>query len=87
MTHYNHEYFNWQKNIGYVGGFLNKFKFENNVNKTDILMDFGCGGGYLLDNFEKNISLTQSPKLSLFLSMLKVTSYDSVDFKNIITIT
>lgn len=52
MTHYNDEYFNWQKNIGYVGGFLNKFKFENNVNKTDILMDFGCGGGYLLDNFE-----------------------------------
>jgi len=52
MSHYNDEYFNWQKNIGYIGGFLNKFKFENNVDKTDILMDFGCGGGYLLDNFE-----------------------------------
>lgn len=52
MSHYDEEYFNWQKNIGYIGGFLNKFKFKNNVNKTDILMDFGCGGGYLLDNFE-----------------------------------
>jgi SAM-dependent methyltransferase len=38
--------------MGYIGSFINKFMFENNVNKTDILMDFGCGGGYLLDIFE-----------------------------------
>jgi SAM-dependent methyltransferase len=52
MSHYNDNYFNWQKSIGCIGGFLNKFKFESDVSKTDILMDFGCGGGYLLDNFE-----------------------------------
>ena len=57
MSHYDKDYFNWQKNIGKIGGILNKFKFENDVKDTDILMDFGCGGGYLLDNFnnEKKI--------------------------------
>ena len=28
-----------------------KFKFEKEVKDEDILMDFGCGGGYLLDQF------------------------------------
>ena len=51
MKGYDTKYFDWQKEIGKVGGYLNKFKFEENVKETDILMDFGCGGGYLLDNF------------------------------------
>lgn len=51
-SHYNREYFNWQKSIGEIGGILNKFKFEDNVNDTDVLLDFGCGGGYLLNNFK-----------------------------------
>ena len=58
MTYYGKDYFNWQKQIGEIGGYLNKFKFEkyieeymkenNNIN----LLDFGCGGGYLLNNFD-----------------------------------
>lgn len=51
MSHYNEDYFAWQKEIGQIGGYLNKFKFEKEVNSEDILMDFGCGGGYLLENF------------------------------------
>ena len=51
MTHYNEDYFNWQKTVGFIGGTLNKFKFENEINENDTLMDFGCGGGYLLGNF------------------------------------
>tara|TARA_X000000368_G_C22855954_1_gene634310 strand:- start:137 stop:775 length:639 start_codon:yes stop_codon:yes gene_type:complete len=52
MTHYDEKYFEWQKKCGLIGGYLNKFKFENYVADSDILMDFGCGGGFLLDNFE-----------------------------------
>jgi len=51
MIGYDKEYFDWQKNIGAVGGHLNKFKFEKEVKDTDVLMDFGCGGGYLLQHF------------------------------------
>ena len=28
MSHYNEDYFEWQKKIGSIGGYLNKFKFE-----------------------------------------------------------
>lgn len=51
MEHYGNEYFKIQKRVGCVGGVLNKFKFENDVEENDVLMDFGCGGGYLLSNF------------------------------------
>lgn len=55
MSHYNSDYFEWQKQIGMIGGYLNKFKFEKHVKEDDVLMDFGCGGGYLLANFNNNI--------------------------------
>lgn len=54
--HYNIEYFNWQKNLGIFGGKANSFKFQKSVNSSDKVIDFGCGGGYLLkeiDAFEK----------------------------------
>ena len=52
MSHYDDKYFEWQKQIGEIGGILNKFKFEEHIQNDNItLMDFGCGGGYLLNNF------------------------------------
>jgi len=30
---------------------LNKIKFDSEVKETDVLMDFGCDCGFLLDNF------------------------------------
>lgn len=52
MAHYDEKYFEWQKEIGVIGGYLNKFKFEDHVKESDVLMDFGCGGGYLLKEFK-----------------------------------
>jgi len=57
MSHYDEKYFAWQKRCGQKGGFLNKFKFEKEVKDEDILMDFGCGGGYLLNNFKNTIKI------------------------------
>jgi len=45
---YNQEYFNWYKKIGEFGGVINKSKFEKYIDKNDIVLDFGCGGGYLI---------------------------------------
>ena len=53
---YNKEYFSWQSSIGEFGGWANKPKFSSFINKSDRVLDFGCGGGYLLkhiDCFEK----------------------------------
>ena len=65
MTHYDKKYFDWQKQVGVIGGYLNKFKFESQVKDTDVLMDFGCGGGYLLNNFN-NAKLNHASRLQYF---------------------
>lgn len=49
--HYNKEYFeNFQKSLGEFGGTANLFKFEKYLEQTDTVLDFGCGGAYLLRN-------------------------------------
>ena len=45
---YNDEYFNWYKKIGEFGGNINKIKFEKYIKEEDSVLDFGCGGGYLI---------------------------------------
>lgn len=49
--HYDEAYWAFQKEIGRIGGLLNKFKFSDHVKPEHIVLDFGCGGGYLLANF------------------------------------
>ena len=50
--HYDENYFAWQKKIGLFGAKANKIKFEEYVNKGQRVLDFGCGGGYLLSDFK-----------------------------------
>jgi len=48
-SHYDAKYFDWQRtSTGAFGGMANKFKFEPYIRATDCVVDFGCGGGYLL---------------------------------------
>tara|TARA_Y100000816_G_C26056732_1_gene554562 strand:+ start:461 stop:1108 length:648 start_codon:yes stop_codon:yes gene_type:complete len=49
---YNKNYFNWYERIGKFGGIINKIKFDKYINKDDSVLDFGCGGGYLLKNID-----------------------------------
>jgi 2-polyprenyl-3-methyl-5-hydroxy-6-metoxy-1,4-benzoquinol methylase len=54
-NYYNEVYFNdYQKKIGQFGGKANLFKFKDDIKKTDNVLDFGCGGGFLLSNIECN---------------------------------
>lgn len=48
--YYNKKYFDQHKEIGIFGGRANLIKFEEFVKKSDKVIDFGCGGGYLLNN-------------------------------------
>lgn len=50
--HYDENYFNWQKNISAFGGWANLIKFENYITSDMNVMDFGCGGGFLLNNIK-----------------------------------
>lgn len=47
-SHYGASYFAWQRAGGRLGGDLDRWKFEPFIDKEDSVLDFGCGGGYLL---------------------------------------
>lgn len=42
-------YFEWQKEIGEFGAQVDAFKFEAFIKAEDQVLDFGSGGGYMLD--------------------------------------
>lgn len=81
MIGYGKEYFDWQKNIGIIGGKVNKFKFETEVKESDVLMDFGCGGGYLLENFNNKIKIGFEINKTAWDEILKkgIEVYDNFD--------
>lgn len=49
---YNQNYYDWYKKIGEYGAVLNKDKFSEFINIDDIVLDFGCGNGQLLENLD-----------------------------------
>lgn len=51
-THYDAAYFAYQKKIGEIGGWANAPKFLSDVKATDRVIDFGCGGGFLLSGLD-----------------------------------
>lgn len=50
--HYDEGYFAWQREIGRFGGKANAYKFKGTVIPSDTVIDFGCGGGYLLKQLD-----------------------------------
>ena len=53
QNHYNEDYFKWQKKIAIFGAKANKIKFEKLIKDGFKVLDFGCGGGFLLNEFDK----------------------------------
>ena len=47
--HYDNKYFSWQAAIGEFGGWADQCKFKKYISINDTVLDFGCGGGYLLN--------------------------------------
>ena len=63
-SYYDKKYFEWQKRAGEFGGVANLFKFEEYISKNSDVLDFGCGGGYLLKNintFGKKVGVEINP--------------------------
>src|SRR5664280_44582 len=50
--HYDRKYFDWQTSIGEFGGLANRVHFIKYISPDSKVLDFGCGGGYLLKNIE-----------------------------------
>jgi SAM-dependent methyltransferase len=48
LSHYNLNYFQRQSAHGRLGAIADLFKFEEYIQQSDTVIDFGCGGGFLL---------------------------------------
>lgn len=48
--YYDKKYFEWQRYFGIQSGFIDIWKFSSFIKKGDTVLDFGCGGGYILEN-------------------------------------
>jgi SAM-dependent methyltransferase len=51
-TVYDSGYFEYQRLIGEFGGWANAPRFAQHIKPEDDVLDFGCGGGYLLKEFK-----------------------------------
>lgn len=50
--YYDTQYFEWQQKMGQFGGKIKANMFRPHINKDMTVVEFGCGGGYLLNNIE-----------------------------------
>lgn len=78
-AHYNADYFDWQKNVGAFGGWANANKFKKSISKTDVVIDFGCGGGFLLNNLDcgKRIGIEPNQSAAESVKSLGIQHYSS----------
>lgn len=76
-NYYDEVYFNWQKSIGAFGGWANKNKFLQTITSDMTVIDFGCGGGYLLNNLDCNRRIGIEPNKSALeqLKAFKIEHY------------
>jgi SAM-dependent methyltransferase len=51
-NHYGTDYFRYQRSIGEFGGEMNATKFSPFITSSDAVLDFGCGGGFILRNLD-----------------------------------
>ena len=81
--YYNEKYFNdYQKIIGEFGGIANTFKFEKYIKASDSILDFGCGGGFLLKNLEAKtkVGIEINPIARDYCNKeLKIDCYESIE--------
>lgn len=50
--HYDEKYFDWQSSIGEFGGWANQPKFIEYIGSDADVLDFGCSGGFLLNQLQ-----------------------------------
>lgn len=80
MTYYGKKYFDWQKKAGLYGGMQDIWKFQKYIKNTDVVLDFGCGGGYLLEkiNCKKRVGVEVNKTAQKIAQKKGITVFDSL---------
>lgn len=77
---YDEQYFEIQRRTGVLGGRLNQFKFAGFINPDDRVLDFGCGGGFLLSQLDcaERAGIEINPAAREQAAQLGITTYASI---------
>lgn len=80
-AHYDNDYFAWQAPLGEFGGWANQSKFEEYITPDSVVLDFGCGGGFLLKNLvcRKRIGVEVNPLAAETARKNAIEVYGSVE--------
>lgn len=78
---YSEHYFDWQKDCGAFSAVADMFKFAPYVHPSDRVLDFGCGGGYLLNNLRcaEKVGVEINPAAQRVARQFGITIYESVE--------
>ena len=82
-NHYELDYFeNYQKKFGEFGGRANVFMYKKFISENDTVLDFGCGGGFLLKNLscKNKIGVELNPVARNYcISSNKINCFEDID--------
>jgi len=80
IRHYDSDYFKWQGRYGSLSALANYFKFSPYLKPSDAVLDFGCGGGFLLEMItaKKKIGVEVNPVAQTEASRRGLTVCDSM---------
>jgi SAM-dependent methyltransferase len=80
-THYDEKYFEWQAEIGEFAGWANQSKFVEHISSNSRVLDFGCGGGYLLINLKcsKRVGVEVNPSAAKIARENGIEVFNSVE--------
>ena len=81
MTIYDKEYFEYQKLIGSKNKNI-AHRFNKYINSNSVVLDFGCGGGYLLDSFNcrSKIGIDINEEALIYAKNKGITTYSSIEY-------
>ncbi|MFT4073540.1 MAG: class I SAM-dependent methyltransferase [Dysgonamonadaceae bacterium] len=80
-NHYNEAYFEYQKSAGILSGKINSLFIKDFIRKDDRVLDFGCGGGFVLNNLncKEKIGIEINPVAAAVAHENGVKVYRTVD--------
>ena len=80
-THYDEDYFDWQRKSGEFCGIANQVKFRPFAGDKMNILDFGCGGGFMLKHLpaQNRYGVEINPNARKFATENGVTAHNSID--------
>ncbi len=77
--HYQSDYFEWQRRIGSFGAWVDSHKFQPFIRPDDTVIDFGCGGGFLLNalHCKRKIGIEPNPSAAPSIEGFGITHFSN----------